>query len=139
MEKYNSQKKAGIEYFLGVNPKLTLRKALKQKVDEICLWLDLDDEDTKQLIRETTTESNTTQELVIPAFDNHNKEFGSGTGNKRITSNVYEIRTSPDNAAILKSILCKKSHPDNHPTIQFIPYGIQGITNKDIYKNIIKK
>ena len=82
-EKYNSQKEASIRFFLGVNPKLTLRKALKQKIDEICLWLDSDDEDTNTLIRETTTESITTQELVIPAFDIHNKEFGSGTGNKR--------------------------------------------------------
>ena len=69
MEKYNSQKEASIGFFLGVNPKLTLRKALKQKIDEMCLWLDLDDEDTKKLIRETTTESNTTQELVILSFD----------------------------------------------------------------------
>ena len=38
-----------------------------------------------------------------------------------------------------KSILCKASHPDNHATIPFIPYGVQGITNKDIYKTIIKK
>ena len=94
---------------------------------------------TQKQIRETTTESNTTQELVIPVFGIHNKEFGSGTGNERITSNVYEIRTSPDNAAILKSILCKASHPDNHPTIQFIPYRIQGTTNKDIHKTIINK
>ena len=55
------------------------------------------------------------------------------------TSNVYKLRTFPDNAAILKSILCKASRPDNNPTIQFIPYGIQGITNKDIYKTIITK
>ena len=139
MEKYNSQQEASIGFFLGVNPKLTLRNALKQKIDDICLWLDLDDEDTKKLMRDTTTGTKTTQELVIPAFDIHNKEFGSGTGTERITTNVYEIRTSPDNAAILKSILCKASHPDNYPTIQFIPYGIQGITNKDIYKTIIKK
>ena len=52
---------------------------------------------------------------------------------------MYEIRISPDNAAILKSIIYKASHPDNNPTIQFISYGIQGITNKDIYKTIIKK
>ena len=138
MDKYNSQKEASIGFFLGVNPKLTLRKALKQNIDEICLWLDLDDEEIKKN-RETTMESNTTQELVIPAFGIHNKEFGSGTGNERITSSVYKIRTSPDNAAILKSILCKVSHPDNHPTIQFIPYGIQGTTNKDIHKTIINK
>ena len=89
-------------------------------------------------MRDITTETETTQDLVIPAFDIHNKEFRSGTGIERITTNVYEIRTSPDNAAILKNILCKASHPDNPPTIQFIPYGIQGITNKDIYKTIIK-
>ena len=67
------------------------------------------------------------------------KKFGSGTGTERITSKVYELHTSPDNAAILKNILCKASHPDNNPTIPFIPYGIQGITNKDIYKTIITK
>ena len=72
-------------------------------------------------MRDITTGTKTTQELVIPAFDIHNKEFGSGTGIERITTNIYEIRISPDNAAILKSILCKTSHPDNHPTIQFIP------------------
>ena len=67
----------------------------------------------------TTTNNKTTQELVIPAFDIHHKKLGSetGTGNERITSNVYEIRTCPDNAAILKSTLCKASHPDNIPTI----------------------
>ena len=122
-------------------PKLTLRKSLKQRIDDICLWLDLDlnDEDTKKLIINTTINKKTTQELVIQTFDIHNKEFGSGTGNKRITSNVYELRTSPDNAAILKSIIYKASHPDNNKTIQFIPYGIQRITNKDIYKTIVKK
>ena len=37
MEKYNSQKEASIGFFLGINPKLTLRKDLKQKIDELCL------------------------------------------------------------------------------------------------------
>ena len=87
------------------------------------------------------TKSRKFQESVIPAFDIHNNEFGTGigTGNERITTNVYEIHTSPDNVAILKSNLCKASHPDNNPTIQFIPYRIQGITNNDIYKTIITK
>ena len=31
------------------------------------------------------------------------------------------------------------STPDNNPTIQFISYEMQGITNKDIYKTMIKK
>ena len=80
MEKYNSQKEASIGFFLGINPKLTLRTVLKQRIDEICLWLDLDDEDTKQLIKETSSDNKITQELVVPAFDIHNKEFGSETG-----------------------------------------------------------
>ena len=32
IEKYNSQKEAGIRFFLVLNPKLTLQKALKQKL-----------------------------------------------------------------------------------------------------------
>ena len=70
---------------------------------------------------------------------NTSLRLGPGIDYKRITSNVYELRTSPDNAAILKSILYKASHPDNNPTIKFILYKIQGITYKDIYKTIIKK
>ena len=123
---------------MEIKSKLTLHKALQQRIDEICLWLDLDDEDIKKLIKENTTNNNTTHELVIPAFDIHHKEFGTGKGNESITSNAYEIRTSLERAAILKIILCKESHPNNHPTIQFIPYGIQGITKKDIYKTIIE-
>ena len=139
MEKYNSQKEASIWFFLGINPKQTLRKVLKQRFDKISLWLDLDDKDTKHLLKETTWNNKTSQELVILAFDIHNKEFGTGTGTEIIASHVYELRTSPDNTVLLKSIICITSHPDNNLSIQFIPYGIQGIANKDIYKSIIKK
>ena len=78
MKKYNSQQEERVGFLLVVNPKLTLRKALKQKIDDICLWLDLDDEDTKKLMRDITTERKTTQELVILAYDIHIIEFGSG-------------------------------------------------------------
>ena len=98
----------------------------------------MDDKDTKRLIKETTTNNKTTQQLLIPAFDIRHKEFETGTVNERINSNVYELSTSQNNAEILKIILWKNSHPENHPTIQFIPYKIQGITNKEIYKTIIK-
>ena len=64
------------------------------------------------------------------------KNFGSGIDDDRITTNVYEIRTSPDHAIILKSILYKESHPENHPTIQFVSYGIKGIALKNIYRTI---
>ena len=38
MKKHNSQKESSIGLFLSVNPKLTLRKVLKQKIDEIYLY-----------------------------------------------------------------------------------------------------
>ena len=50
MEKYNSQKEENIGFFLEINPNLTLKMVLKQRIYETCLWLDHDDEDTKQLI-----------------------------------------------------------------------------------------
>ena len=140
LKKFQSLTEASIGFFLGINPKLTLRNVLKKKIDNICTWLDLDDDDTKALTKTTTNDNGTTsQEIVIPAYDIYHKVFGSGTGNDRITTNVYEIRTSPEHAPILKSILCKASQPEQHPTVQFIPYGIQGITNSDIYKTIIQK
>ena len=46
IEKHNSQKEASIGFFLEIDSKLTLRKALKQKIDKICLSLDPYDEDT---------------------------------------------------------------------------------------------
>ena len=134
-----SNTEASIGFFLGINPKLTLRKALKEKIDDIITWLDLDDDDTKLLMKERKTGETTTQEIVIPAFDIHHKIFGSGNGDDRITTTIYEIRTSPTHEATLKSILCVASHPDNDPLYNSFLYGIQGITHKDIYKNMIKK
>ena len=90
-------------------------------------------------MKESKTGEKTTQEIVIRAFDIKHMIFGSGNGDDRITTTVYEIRTSPIHAATLNSILCKASHPDNHSLVQFIPYGIQGITHKEIHKNMIKK
>lgn len=46
MRKYDSQIEASIIFFLGINPKLILRKALKEKIDDIIMWLDLNDNDT---------------------------------------------------------------------------------------------
>ena len=97
--------KRGKYWILSRNQsKLTLRKVLKQRNDEICIWLDLDNEDTKNLLKETSSDNKTIQEQVIPAFDIHNKEFGPGTGNERIASDVYELGTYHANAAILKSM-----------------------------------
>ena len=95
LQNFHSLTEASIGFFLGINPKLTLRNVLKKKIDEIWTWLDLDDEDTKALTKTNPDENNKpSQEIVIPAYDIYHKVFGSGTGNDRITTNVYEIWTS---------------------------------------------
>ena len=76
---------------------------------------------------------------MILGFDIHHKVFRSGNGKIKNSTSFYEIRTSPTHADTIKSIICKSSHPDNNSTIQFIPYGIQALTNKYIYKTTIKK
>ena len=92
LQKFHSLTEASIGFFLCINPKVTPRNVLKKKIDEICTWLDLDDEDTKALTKTNPDENNKpSQEIVIPAYDIYHKVFGSGTGNDRITTNVYEI------------------------------------------------
>lgn len=137
--KFQSQTEASIGLFFKINPKFTLRYVLKQKIEEICIWINLDDEDTKVITKETTSNHTIIQELVIHSFDIYNKVFGYGLGTDHVTTTVYGICISLEHAAILKSILCKASEPDNHPTLQFIPNGIKGITHKVIYKTRIQK
>ena len=52
---------------------------MKREIDDIYLWFDLDDEYTKKLIKETTTNNKTSKELVMLVFDMYDKEFGIGT------------------------------------------------------------
>ena len=47
--------------------------------------------------------------------------------------------TKTDNRKIVIEINDKVLQPVNHPTVQYIPYSIQGTINRDIYKTIIKK
>lgn len=111
MRKYSSHTNSSIGFFLGINPKLTLRKALKAKIDDIVTWFDLDDDDTTLLMEEKLTGETVTQEIVIPAIDIYHKVFGSGNGEDTISTTVYEIRTSPKHAVTLSSILYKLHIP----------------------------
>ena len=67
MNKLNPQTEASIEFFQGIKPKLTIRNILKQKLDDICTWLDLNDTDTKVLIKETA--SNNTFSIYYKIFE----------------------------------------------------------------------
>ena len=94
----------------------------------------------KPLIDSSSDKSSTlSQAILIQVYDIYHKVFGSRTGNERITKLFYKIWTSAEKAPILNIILCKASQHANNPTVQVIPYVIQGVTNSDIYKSIIQK
>ena len=96
MNKINSQTEASIDLFLRINSKLTLQNVLKQKIDNIFTWLDLDDSVIKALIKGTTLHNTTFQEIVISVFNIHYKLFGSGMGEDRITTKLYKSQTVPE-------------------------------------------
>ena len=80
------------------------------------MWVDLDDEESASLIHQINdnrVKSLGQQKIVIPAFDLCSKEVGDGNGNERVKTFVYEIRTSPTNANMLKNLLCKVSNEGN--------------------------
>ena len=134
-----SQTEASIGFSLDIKPKATLRYVLKQKIKNMCTWLDLDSENVKIPTKDTTSNHIVTQKQFIPAFDIYQKIFESRTGSDRVTTTVYEIRISPQDTPILKNILCEVSEPDNDLALKFIPYYIEGIIHKDIYQNLIHK
>ena len=77
------------------------------------MWIDLDDKERAQMIHQIKDIKGIytgQQEFVIPAFNLYSKEVGDGNGNEKLTTFVYEILTSPDNANMLNNILCKISN-----------------------------
>lgn len=116
-----SQIEASIGFFFGINPQLTLRKAMKEKIDDIITWIDLDNDETKILMKKNTTRDNTTQEIVIPTFDVHHKVFDFGNEEDRITMTFYQIRTSSTHNVTLKRIICKASHPETTQSCNLHP------------------
>ena len=96
---------------------LSTDKIIKEKIDKTCTFLDFDEENTKAFIKDTTSNNTSTKDIVMPIYDIHNKIFGPKIDEDRIITTIYEILSTPDHIPILKSIICKASHPDNHPTL----------------------
>ena len=103
------------------------------------MWIDIDDKENESLVKKVMEKDGSwkgKQRIVLPAFDLHNKEEGHGNGIQRVTTIVYEIRTSPVNAAVINNLLCKISM-DASNDLKFIPYGLISVAGKDTMKNII--
>lgn len=71
MREYNPHTDSSMGFFLRINLKLTLKTSLKDTIDDIVTWLDLDDEDTKLLLEEKIHGETITQRIVILIFDIH--------------------------------------------------------------------
>ena len=77
------------------------------------MWIDLNDEEYTPLIhqiKDSSGKNTGQQKIVIPVFDLYSKEIGDGNGNERVTTCAYEIRTSPNNANMLKNLLYQISN-----------------------------
>ena len=103
---------------------LTIHKILKKKINEIYVWLDLDDDDIKAILNAVNSNKTINQEIIIQVYDIHTNCFASRMDEDRITTTIYEFRNRPEPASILKCIFCKAPFSNNHSTIQFIPYRI---------------
>ena len=103
------------------------------------MWIYVEDEQTKDMLVEIKdNEGNPTgkQRILIPAFNIYSKEVGEGQGQNRVTTFASEIRTSPDNSAMLKNLLCQISS-ENILDLKFIPYGLDKQTNQRTLREII--
>ena len=103
------------------------------------MWINLEDKEYQQMIHEVKDkEGNTTgkQKIVIPAFDLYSKKVGERQGYDRITTLVYEIRTSPENTVMFQSLLWQVSTAKVFD-LKFVPYGLDMQTNKRTTREII--
>ena len=123
---------------MDINPRITLRDTLREKIQNTVMWIDLDDEISQPIIHEIKDKDDIPtgkQRIVIPAFDLYNKELGEGSGPNKITKFAYEIRICPNNSTMLKQLLCKTSE-ESVNDIKFISYELDSITQNNIMRDI---
>ena len=139
-KKFNSHKEHSIGFFMKVNPKITLRNEMRERIQDQLMFIDLEDEETKKLmhpIKDKNGKPTGSERIVLPPFDLYSKNIGHGNGDQRISTFAYEIRTTPDHAVTLKNILCKISMTDSNE-LTFVPYGIDSLVKgKDIIRSMI--
>ena len=86
--------------------------------------------------RDTSRNKTGKERIIIPVFELYEKEIGDCNRRERITTHIYEIRTSPKNAEMLKNLLIKISNEGN-TNLKFIPHGIHAVSKVGTIRNII--
>ena len=129
-DKFQSHEKHAIGFFVNICPRIKLRDILCEKIQDALMWIDIDDEIIKPMIREIRDKEGLTtgkQRIIIQVFDLYSKEVGIGSETNKIKTFAYEIRTYLENPMMLKNLLCKISK-ENVNDIKFTPYGLDSMT-----------
>ena len=69
-----------------MNPKITLRDKLRERIQDVLMWIDIEYVQSKDILIDIKdADGNLTgkQLIVIPAFDIYSKEVGEGQGRDR--------------------------------------------------------
>ena len=138
-QKIQSHEEHAIMFFVQISPKVILREKLREKIQDVLMWIDIEDEQTKDtLVDIKDNEGNPIgkQRIMIPAFDIYFKEVDESLGRNRVTTFTYEIRISPASSAMLKNLMCQISS-ENILDLKCIPYGLDKQTNQRTLREII--
>ena len=138
-QKIQSHEEHAIMFFVQISPKVILRDKLREKIQDVLMWIDIEDEQTKDMlvdIKDNEGNPIGKQRIMIPAFDIYSKEVDESLGRNRVTTFTYEIRISPASSGMLKNLMCQISS-ENILDLKFIPYGLDKQTNQRILREII--
>ena len=91
-KKLNSHKEHSIGFFLEVNPKITLRNEMRNRIQDQLMWIDLEDNEAKKIMhpvldtkgKHTGSDKWSYQHLISTV-----KNIGHGNGDQRINTLVY--------------------------------------------------
>ena len=103
--KFQSHKENAIGFFVQTSPKVILRDKLRERIQDVLMWIEIEDEQSKDMlvdIKDNEGNSTEKQRIVISVFDIYSKEVGVCQRRHRVTTFAYKIRTSPANSAMLK-------------------------------------
>ena len=71
------------------------------------------------------------------------KRVGYGNGRRRVSTMAFEVKCHPDNASILKRLLCRASgsddKPPNNDNIHFVAYELPQYISSELYRTQILK
>ena len=102
-------KEVTVGFLREIHLDATLKSDLREDLNLLLATVPLKPDETIKLTKEKPVEDDEMNEMeneiVIPAYDLVNNNFGFGNSSKRITTRAIEIRFDPEDANILKKLL----------------------------------